>query len=404
MLGVLTMYFLGTPLCGPCLAQDKGGAGRLPVKVLEVREGDFSSTVSGMGTINYLAKAEVSSEIDGILADVKVDEGDVVKQGQIVAVIESSQLESQLAQARADVEVAEIDVSKTENELKKAVSKLKAARVGMEKSLAIFERYKKLAILGIASQTEMDKAEIAYEKSVSDYQIASEDYAALQTKSKQGHIEQEAKLLKARADAEMIRRRLEKCTIKAPIAGIVASKKKWPGENIEPRDSVIVTILQTKKVFAEVDVNENNAGSIKVGQQAEVKADAFPDLTFRGQVKIISPVIDINSRTLRVKVEVTNDRQLLKVGMFVRVKIFLDMLNHVITVPEEAIMTSSDGRRRVFVVVEGVAFLRDVETGLKRDGWVVVKKGVKAGERIVVEGQERLKDLAAVQPTETTRP
>jgi multidrug efflux pump subunit AcrA (membrane-fusion protein) len=404
MLGVLTMYFLGTPLCGPCLAQDKGGAGRLPVKVLEVREGDFSSTVSGMGTINYLAKAEVSSEIDGILADVKVDEGDVVKQGQIVAVIESSQLESQLAQARADVEVAEIDVSKTENELKKAVSKLKAARVGMEKSLAIFERYKKLAILGIASQTEMDKAEIAYEKSVSDYQIASEDYAALQTKSKQGHIEQEAKLLKARADAEMIRRRLEKCTIKAPIAGIVASKKKWPGENIEPRDSVIVTILQTKKVFAEVDVNENNAGSIKVGQQAEVKADAFPDLTFRGQVKIISPVIDINSRTLRVKVEVTNDRQLLKVGMFVRVKIFLDMLNHVITVPEEAIMTSSDGRRRVFVVVEGVAFLRDVETGLKRDGWVVVKKGVKAGERIVVEGQEKLKDLAGVQPIETTRP
>jgi multidrug efflux pump subunit AcrA (membrane-fusion protein) len=404
MLGVLTMYFLGTPLCGPCLAQDKGGAGRLPVKVLEVREGDFSSTVSGMGTINYLAKAEVSSEIDGILADVKVDEGDVVKQGQIVAVIESSQLESQLAQARADVEVAEIDVSKTENELKKAVSKLKAARVGMEKSLAIFERYKKLAILGIASQTEMDKAEIAYEKSISDYQIASEDYAALQTKSKQGHIEQEAKLLKARADAEMIRRRLEKCTIKAPIAGIVASKKKWPGENIEPRDSVIVTILQTKKVFAEVDVNENNAGSIKVGQQAEVKADAFPDLTFRGQVKIISPVIDINSRTLRVKVEVTNDRQLLKVGMFVRVKIFLDMLNHVITVPEEAIMTSSDGRRRVFVVVEGVAFLRDVETGLKRDGWVVVKKGVKAGERIVVEGQEKLKDLAGVQPIETTRP
>jgi len=398
------MYFLGTLLDGPCLAQDKRQARRLPVKVLEVRESDFSSNVSSMGTINFLAKAEVSSENDGILADVKVDEGDVVKEGQIVAVIDSSRLESQLAQAKADVEVAEIDVSKTQNELKKAVSKLDAARVGMEKSLAIFDRYKKLATLGIASQTEMDKAEIAYEKSVSDYKIASEDYAALQTKSKEGHIEQEAKLLKARADAEMIRRRLEKCTIRAPIAGIVASKKKWPGENIEPRDSVIVTILQTKKVFAEVDVNEKNAGSIKVGQEAEVKADAFPDMTFRGQVKVISPVIDINSRTLRVKVEVANDRQLLKVGMFVRVKIFLDMLNHVMTVPEEAVMTSSDGRHRVFVVVEGVAFLRDVETGLKRDGWVVVKKGVKAGEKIVVEGQEKLKDLAAVQPIETTRP
>ena len=386
------------------LAADGSESKRIPVKVVRVDKKDLSSKLSAMGTINYLAKAEVSSETEGILAEVKVEEGDVVQKGEIIARIDSSLLEAQLERVKTDIEAAEIDLAKTENDSRKAASRLEAARVGMEKTLAIFERYKKLASLGIATETEMDRAAIAYEKSVADYQIALEDSKALQAKSKQGRVEAQVKLQKARADFEMIRLRLAKCTIRAPIAGIVAGKKKWAGENVEPRDSVIVTLLQTQEVFAEVDVNEKSVASLRTGQEAAVMADAYSDRVLRGEVQMISPVIDFNSRTVKVKIKVANDQGLLKVGMFVRVQISLETLKDAVAVPEGAIMSSAEGRQKVFVVLEEVAFLRDVQTGVKRDGWVVVKKGVKAGEYVVVEGQERIRDMAPVQATEIQRP
>ena len=87
-----------------------------------------------------------------------------------------------------------------------------------------------------------------------------------------------------------------------------------------------------------------------------------------------------------------------------RVQISLETLKDAVAVPEGAIMSSAEGRQKVFVVLEEVAFLRDVQTGVKRDGWVVVKKGVKAGEYVVVEGQERIRDMAPVQATEIQRP
>jgi RND family efflux transporter MFP subunit len=290
-----------------------------------------------------------------------------------------------------------------EIDMKKAAAKLQAAKVGMEKSLGIFERYKQLSSLGIASQTEMDRAEIAYEKSVADYQIALEDSKALQTRSKQGRIEAQANLLKAQKDVESIHLKLEKCTIKAPIGGIVASKKKWPGENVEPRDSVIVTIVQIEKVFAEVDLSERNLGSIKMGQQAEVRADAYPHIPFKGEVQMISPMIDSNSRTVKVKVKVSNDQQLLKIGMFVRVNIVLEDLKDRIGIPEGGVIASKDGKQRAFVILEDVAFLREIHTGIRKDGWIVVSNGIIPGERVVVEGQEKLRDLTPVQPTEVSR-
>jgi RND family efflux transporter MFP subunit len=406
------LYMLGALIVGLApafdgkfgFAQVEGGGGRVPVRVFQVGARDFSSTISAMGTINYWAKADVSSEIEGRLASVKVEEGDRVEKGQIVALIDSSLLEAQLRRAKADVEVAEIDLAKTENEVRKAASRLEAARIAMEKSKGIFERFQKLSDLGVSSEVEMDRAEIAYENSVAAYEVSNEDYRALQTKSNQGRIESEARLLKARAEFEMIRLRLEKCTIRAPIAGIVASRKKWSGENIDPRDPVILTIMDVEEVFAEVDVSERNLGAVKAGQKSTVRADAYPEMEFAGVVHSLSPTVDFNSRTVKVRIRVPNEKQLLRPGIFVRVDIVLEAVDGALVVPQEAVISSDDGRQRVFVVFEEVAFQREVQTGLKKDGWVVVLKGVRDGERVVVEGQERLRDLAAVQSMEIRKP
>ena len=385
-------------------AVNYASAQKIPVRVVQVNERDLSSSLSAMGTMMYLAKADVSSEIDGVLSEVKVEEGDRVQKGQIIAMIDKALLKAQLRQAEAGVEMAEIDLAKNENELRKAASKLEAARIAREKLEGIFVRFQKLSDLGVTSEVEMDRAEIAYENSVAAYNAADEDYRALQTKSTQGRIESKTRLVKARAELEMMLVRLEKCTIRAPISGIVASKRKWTGESTRLGDSVIVTIFQTDEMFAEVDVNEKNAGAVKVGQEAEVRVDAVADMPFNGKVAMIGPVIDLASRTVKVRVKVANEEQVLKTGMFVRANIALQSLKNVIAVPEEAIVAVGGGQQKVFVVFDGVAFLRDVQTGSVIDGWVELKKGVRAGERVVVEGQRGLKDLAAVEAMEATRP
>jgi len=374
---------------------------KIQVKVAKAVKKDMSSKISAMGTVNYIAKADVSSEIAGILRSVSVEEGDTVRKGQTIAVIDSTLLQAQLKKALAAQELAEINLLKWDNEVRKTQFHLEAAGISMEKLKDYLETRKKLFDIGGITLSELNEAEINYQKSLASYKSALEDSMALKAKSKKGRTSSEAAFAKANADTEEVRAQLKKCKIKAPIQGIVSYKKKWAGERLSPGDSIILTIIGIKNVYAEAELNEKSVGLVKKGQDAEVTADAYPNKSFTGKVHKISPTIDKNSRTFKVKVKVSNEKRLLKPGMFVRIKIILGRRNKVVTVPKEAILMTKDGNPIVFVIIDEVAFLRKVQTGLKEDNRVVIKKGVKDGERVVIEGYERLKDLDAVTSMET---
>jgi multidrug resistance efflux pump len=328
----MTLLLLVTLPCQTGFTGNEETAQRVPVKVFEVITRDISSTLFTMGTIKYVAKADVSSEIDGVLSFVNVEEGGSVQKGQIIAVIDSTLLKAQLKQAKAILEMAEIELLKSKYRIRKTRYRIEAAKISMEKWQYYLETQKKLFNIGAIHQSELDKAEISYEKSLADYKSSLEDLSSLQVTSKEGRSETETKAFKARADVEEIRFRLKKCTIKAPISGLVAIKRKWSGERVSPGDSVIVTLLDTKDVYAEVDVNEKDMGLIEIGQEVETRADAYPDLPFSGKVRMISPTVDTNSRTVKVRVKIANDKQLLKPGMFVRVNIMLESRKDVIAI------------------------------------------------------------------------
>jgi multidrug efflux pump subunit AcrA (membrane-fusion protein) len=393
----------GAVFPGSSFAVDENRAQPVPVRVVEAVKQDINQTLSTMGTITYLAKADVSAEIEGVLRSVNVEEGDNVQKNQVIAVIDSALLEAQLHQAQARLEMVQIELARSKMEVRKASYKLKAAKVTMEKSKEQLDARKQLFESGGMSKTELDAAEVRYENAVADYLIAMEDLRSLQVKSKNGRIEREAMLRRAQADLDEIELKLKKCTIRAPITGTIASKRKWAGERINPADTVIVTILDTTEVFAAIDLSEKDIGLVQPGQPAEIRADAFPNMSFTGSVEIIRPTVDIDSRTVKVKVRVANDDQLLKPGMFVRVKIILESMKDVVVIPREALMTSKAGRNIVFVVLEEVAFLRDVEIASEKEGLIVIRKGVNPGEKVVIEGQTRIKDLTSVQSTEIER-
>jgi HlyD family secretion protein len=377
---------------------------KIPVKVSAALRKDISSDISALGTVNFLAKADVSAEVDGLLRSVSVEESDLVTKGQVIAVIDTTLLEAQLKQAQAALELEELRLPKWKNEVKKVEFRVKKSRIAMENFLDLFDSQKKLFKTGGISRARLGRAEIDYQNALMEYNIALEDLVMLRSKSKQGRLEVEARIEKAHADIAAILVRVDKCQIKAPISGVIAQKKKWTGENITPNSAVIVTILQTNAVYAEVELSEKNVGRLNVGQDAKVRADAYAGQIFTGKVHRISPTIDINSRTVRVGIRVSNEKHLLMPGMFVRASIILDEIKNALVVPPEAILTTKDGRHQVFVVVDGVAFSRNVQTGLRRENQVVILKGIKKDEMVVIEGQEHLKDLSSVEVVETVTP
>jgi multidrug efflux pump subunit AcrA (membrane-fusion protein) len=398
------IFFLG--IAGRAEAQqdaDTAAMQRVPVKVIRAVKRDLSLKLPVMGTIQYVSKVDISSEIPGLLSSVRVEEGDVVKKGQLIATVDQTLLKTQLKQAQAVEEMAEIDLKKSEYEIRKAGFQMKAAKVTMDKQADKVASQKRLFKIGAITRSDLDAAMIDDEKARADYQEALADYGALQAESKAGRREAGVRVEKARADAKEIEAKLRKCRITSPIAGIVAEKRKWTGEYVGGGDAVIVTIIETGSVYAEVDVNERDVRLLEGGEDATVVADAYPGRTFHGRVSLISPVVTMSSRTLKVRIKVDNEQLLLKPGMFARATIFINRFKDAVTVPTAALMKTGDGRPAVFVALQGVAFLRTVEIGLEKDNLVVIQKGVKPGELVVVEGQKRLRDLSPVKVVEMRR-
>lgn len=395
----LLVFFLFV-LSGSSYAVNEEETKRAPVKCMKVSVRDMSITLDLMGAINYLAKADVSTEIYGILSAVKVEEGDTVRKGQIIAVIDSVLLQTQRKQAQATLEVAEVELLKSNNELQKVEAKVEATKVSMEKLRDNFEVQKKVFSIGGIIQSELNEAEMKYQDALAEYKSALEEMKGQKAKSNEGRREAEAKVIKSRADLEEIQKKIEKTFIKAPISGIISNKKKWVGESTSQGDSVILTIIQTGEVYAEADVNESSISYLRVGQWAEVTVDAYPSMRFTGKVHLISPTLDTSSRTIKVQIKVLNRKSMLKPGMFVRVKVIRENHKNVVAIPREAILTTKDGRSIIFVVVNEIAFSREVQMGLKNDNLVVIQNGLKEGEKFVVEGQEYLRDLVPVRSVE----
>jgi RND family efflux transporter MFP subunit len=139
-----------------------------------------------------------------------------------------------------------------------------------------------------------------------------------------------------------------------------------------------------------------------MGLPCEITLDAYPDDSFRGRVSEISPVIDVSSRTMRIKVNVNNPGNKLKAGMFANVKIITEEKNNVITVPDTAVLQRA-GEQFVYTIAPdpadaafSIAKRTIVTTGLNVDNMVEITGGLEAGDRIVVRGQTTFTDGSRV--------
>lgn len=315
-----------------------GGAGTppqgLPVKAGTVMTGSISEEVSAVGTLLANESVMIRPEVEGRISTIHFAEGQLVRQGEKLVSLDSSEIEAQLAAVNAELSLNRSRMRRAEElQAKKFISAeaLDVARENLNQSLA-------------------------------------------------RQAESQAKL--------------NKMTIKAPFEGVAGLRQVSPGAYVKAgQDIARLEGIGTLK--ADFRVPEMFLRKIRVNQEANVAVDAFPGESFRGSIYAIEPSVDEQTRTVLLRARVPNPGARLKPGMFARVILVLETRENALLVPEQALVPRGN-ERFVFRLVDGKAVMTQVEIGLRRTGEVEIVQGLKAGEAIVTDGQLRLQDGSSV--------
>jgi len=354
-------------------APNEDAAAPVVVAVERVRLGTVRNSVWVTGEVLALRSVEVVPKIAGRLERLRtpggelIEEGVEVKKGQVVAVIEHEQLEAAVRSAEAALEVAR--------------AARETAMVNVADALREKERWVELRKRGSGAERQLDQAVTAY------------DRAQAQLKQAGARIAQvEAALAQAKVN-------LDEATIEAPFSGLVARKHVDEGAFVGPS-----TPLFKLADISQVEITGGVAGRhyprLQAGQtKAEIQVDACSDRRFEGTVSRLRPELDRVTRTVAVTIRVANPERRLKPGMYARIRLILDERKDVPIVPDEALVAAGD-KTHVFVVDDGRVHVREVKIGLEEGAENEVLEGLRAGDRVVVRGQQLLSEGMVVEPVE----
>lgn len=354
-----------------------------------------SPVLTAAGYIVARRRAVVSAKIQGRLAELKVEEGARVREGEVFARLESADYEAAVARSRAALARAEAQITSAQASVTSAeaqVSRSEADVAEMRRQLGVSER---LASEKIAPIDQVDAARSRVRIVEAGLGQARAD--AGRTRAEVGRMIAERD--QARADVAYNEAQLQNTYIRAPFTGIVVRKMAEvgesvapipPGVNISTASGAIVALADLDTLEVEVDVAEANVAGLRDGQMAEVVVEAFPNRKYHASLRQVIPTADRTRATVMVKVTILDKDLNLKPEMSAKVT-FLESASRpdrdvasVLVVPETAVVGGSSGSR-VFVVIDGRAQPVPVALGAKRQGRVIVAQGLSGGEAVIAQ-------------------
>ncbi|NBC04211.1 MAG: efflux RND transporter periplasmic adaptor subunit [Bacteroidetes bacterium] len=311
----------------------------IPVEVSNVSRGNISAYYSNTATLEAEQEATVVSKVRGIIEDLYVEEGDRVQAGQVIAKIEDEQYQIEANRAKATLDRLYND----------------------------FQRNKELFERELISAEAFQNSQYEYES-----QKATYDLAALN---------------------------LEYTSVRSPISGVISERFVKAG-NMIGTDQQMYRVTDFSPLQAILHIPEHEMSKIRNDQRAELRVDALPNETFVGHVERISPVVDSETGTFKVTIYVDETRDMLRPGMFGRVKIVYDTRENTRMIPKSAVI-SEDLAESVYVIKDSLAFKKEIQTGYTNGSNVEIINGLEDGEMVVTIGQGSLQDSSKVSVIES---
>lgn len=376
------LFFLTS--CGRRKSAEPAAAGPpVQVEVETLRAAPVDQVYEAAGTVRARNQAIISARISGYLTSVRVRPGDRVKQGQLLATVESAELEAQVRRAQAGQDAARSGI--VEAERGTAAAQANARLAG-----STFARYQDLLGKKSVSAQEFEEAEARHQSAQAALGMANARLREARSRAEQAGAELSA--------ARTVR---SYAALTAPFAGLVAEKKADPGTLAYPGLPILV-LEQDDRFHLEVPVEESRAGAVRLGQQVKVWLDAVAG-ELEAKVEEIVPAADPASRTVLVKLALPASPKLgLRSGLYGKAG-FIVGRREALTVPSAAI--ERRGQLQSLFVLEGDRLRRRLVTvGAESGGRAEVLSGLSAGERVVVRPPAGLVDGARAQATSEARP
>lgn len=305
-----------------------GGEMQLPVEAATVRSEPLQSSLSTVGTTRADESVILRPEVAGRIVKLPFAEGERVKQGDVLFALDDSVPRAAVAEAEAT---------------------LVNARLADKRASDLGERR-------LIPQSDIDT--LRSQLGVAQARIAS-----------------------ARAT-------LGKYTIRAPFDGVIGLREVSAGEYVSPGQA-LVSLVRLDPMEVDFSLPENQLANVKPGQPLRLTVDAYPGETFTGTLAAIDPVIDINSRSAKLRARIDNSDYRLRPGLFARVELGTGEANQTgLMIPEQSLLQQGE-ERFVYRVVDGKAVRTVVQTGLRLPGKIQVISGLSEGDQVISAGQAK---------------
>jgi HlyD family secretion protein len=385
------------------------GKGKGADDVIKVERGDLSVTVAETGIVQPITKVEVKSRIAGQASKVFVDVGDRVSKGQPVIQLDTTDLERNVAQSRADVEMATARLARLRagarpEEREASRAEELQAEADFRRAQADYKRVGAAKAFGSLTDREVEQVRAEYESSKARLAAARSRRRLVLAGSRSEDIaEAAAQLSRAQVSLQAAQDQLSYATIRSPMNGVVITRHIEAGEFVSPgvsalaQGGAILTIADLAKLIINTNLNQVDVGKVKKGLPVDVRVDSAPGRTFKGHVRKVAPAAEAqkdqgnNIQTFLVETLVGEgeaDATILRPGMTADLDIQVTTKKAILLLPVESIVRGKGDEATVTLPAakkDAKPETRPIKLGMSNDHKVEIVSGLKEGEKVLIK-------------------
>lgn len=363
---------------------------------------NITVTATSTGTIKSDNEAKITAQRIGRITRLMFEEGDIIKEGQVIAELEAEE-------AFYNMKLSEATLNKTRFVLEQMKAAYESLRVSVEKDIekarAILtevdsrrKRLLELKEMGYVTDMDIDAIQKEYEVAKANLESTIASRETLKAKLSEIKAQEEA-VREALNSFNIAKLNYDYSFIRSPISGVITSRPVKIGEGVN-KGSHIATVVSTGSMYIEAFIDEADVAKVRIGQEVNITMDSYPGKVFKGEVYRISPVVlggKQETRTFEVRVRLKDKDILIKPGMSADIEIIVESIPNVLALPSQAVV-EKEGKRYVYIIRDSRARLTPVDLGRFNWTFYEVLSGIKEGDKVIINTDvEGLKDGVRVK-------
>ncbi|MGI8469564.1 MAG: efflux RND transporter periplasmic adaptor subunit [Pyrinomonadaceae bacterium] len=375
------------------------------VKVAKAKKQPIAQEFTAVGTVAPAEASTVAASISAQITQMRLLKNQYVKQGEVLAILASQDIQAQKNEAQAALDEAKLNlqtlqkvtIPQTRAQTEKDLSDAKAAA---DNARATYERRKDLYAKGGLSLKELEASGLALKNAENALRLAQNNTKLnISAVNPNAQAIAQTKIKQARERINTINTQANLAEIRAPISGVVTDQFQFQGEYASA-GAKLLTIADTGSVIIKANFADTVAANLQTGDAVAVYPPSAPDERMGGKVTLISRSADPTNRTVEIWASFANGRGLLRVGDAVQFVVSSNATNNAVVVPSTAVTldaSNADEGTVMTVDKESVAHETKVKVGIKQADKIQITEGLSGGETVVTEGNYALPDGAKVE-------